>query len=173
MLFLSGCDWGKVKTYDTPYVEDNLSFLYFPEHKDMCNEKPESMFCINSPSIGTIKPTGDYCRNIVRNMNTEYEVSRHWHYTETIYEFQIRDCEDEAMTMIHHMVDEGIDKKYLFMVYQLTAPDAAHIFIGVDTTEGLMHMDMNTEVAPIEDKINWHMPMTNVGTTKWVKGNIK
>lgn len=174
-LLLGGCDWGYVNTYDLPFVEDGYTKYVNGNQIKMCNELPDSMFCSNLPTIGDIKPTPEYARNIVHTLrkNNKYEISDDWHYTETVYEFQVRDCEDEAMTMIHHMVDEGIDKKYLFLVYQLTSATSAHLFVGIDTTEGLMHMDISTVLAPIEERINWHMRMDNAGIYTWIKGNIR
>ena len=175
-LLVNGCDWGKVDTYNKPYYEDNYTSYNPINQQIMCNNLPESMFCSNLPSIGEIQPTYAYGLGIVKTLrkHTKYKISDDWHYTETVYEFQVRDCEDEAMTMIHHMVDEGIDKKYLYLVYQLWSKTEAHMFIAINTVDmGMMHMDINTGLAPIEVQINWHMPMNNAGTQTWIKGNIK
>ncbi len=173
VFIFSGCE--KVNTYNTPFVPDNYNNFYLVNHGIMCVEKPESMFCTDLSTIGDLKPTEEYLANIVNALrqNTKYKESDHWHYTETVYEYQVRDCEDEVMTMIHHMVDDGIDKKYLFMVYRLTSKTSAHMFVGVKTDNGIMHMDVNTGIAPIEENINWYMPMSGAGVRGWVRGNIE
>lgn len=173
LLMLVGC--GKVNTYNTPFIEDGYDSIVFKGQQEMCDDKTDSIFCVNSESIGDIMPTVPYAHSIVEGLrkNTKYKVSDDWHYTNTVHEYQVRDCEDEAMTMIKHMVDGGIDKKYLYMVYRLTSKTTAHMFVGIMTNKGLMHMDLNTGVRPIEDKINFYMPMTNVGVNSWIKGNIR
>lgn len=172
LFLLIGCK--ETPTYATEFIDDNWTKIRHSDQVYMCNQLPDSIFCQNSPTTGDIQPTEKYVKNIVSKLkpNTKYVVSDNWHYTETVYEYQERDCEDEAMTMVHHMVDDGIDKKYLFLVYILMPNNTAHVFVGVDTVDkGLLHMDLSI-VTPIEPKINWHMRMDDAGVEKWVKGNI-
>ena len=173
-FILLGC--GKVDTYDLPFIDDNYTSVMFKGQVDMCDRQPDSMFCSDQPTIGDIQPTGDYLIGIVDRLldNTTYKVSDDWHYAGSVDIHMVRDCEDEAMEMINTMVEEGIDKKYLFLVYQLTSETSAHMFIGVKTIDkGLRHMDLNTVHAPIEKQINWHMRMDDAGVRKWIKGNIQ
>lgn len=170
---MNGCK--EKPTYATEFIDDNWTKIQHKEQVNMCNQLPDSMFCKDLPTIGDIQPTEEYIRRVARKLkqNTKYVVSDDWHYTETVYEYQERDCEDEAMTMVHHMVDNGIDKKYLHLAYILLPNDTAHIFVAVNTIDkGLLHMDLST-VKPIEPRINWHMRMDNAGVDTWIKGNIK
>ena len=156
------------------YVDDNYTMLVFKEHSIMCFNKPYSIFCINSPSTGDIQPTKEYVMGITNELasNQTYTNTIPWYYNNTVYEDLEGDCEDTAMTLVKHMVDDGIDKKYLSLAYQLTSETTAHIFVAVDTVDyGMIHIDYRNSGYTIE-RINWHMLMTNVGISKWVKGDI-
>ena len=73
--------------------------------------------------------------------------------------------------MAQHMINEGIGKEWLYLVYRLTSESEAHMFLAVDTEDrGLLHLDYANSGYPIEPQINFHLPMTNVN--KWIKGNI-
>ena len=134
------------------------------------------MFCVNTESTGDIQPTLAYTMNVLKEMNSnfKYTYNDKWIYNNNIHEQLNGDCEDIASTMIAHMVDDGIDKKYLHLVYRKTSETEAHMFLAVDTIdEGLRHLDYANSGYPIEPQINFHMRMDNVGIYKWVKGNIK
>jgi len=174
-LLLTGCQLEN-KTYNTPFIEMNATNIDMKEHKDFCIKNTGDMFCKNAPSVGDIKPSKKYAVNIanIMKLNNKYQVSNEWHHNTTVYEELIGDCEDTAMTIINHMVNEGIDKKYLYLVYRLTSETTAHMFVAVDTDEGLLHIDLgNGNGKPLEENINFYMPMTDVGVNKWIKGNIK
>lgn len=176
ILLLSGCDWGKVQTYNLPFIEDGYTFFYPTNQKIMCDNMPNSIFCKDSLTIGDIQPTRDYVLNLVRTLdkNADYKVTDEWYYNHTVYEYLLGDCEDETMTLGKHMIDDGIDKKYLHLVWYLTSETSSHLFLAVDTIDaGMLHVDINTGAEPIEPQINWHMRMDNAGIYKWIKGNIK
>ena len=174
LLLLVGCK--QDLSYNTPYIEDNRTSVVFKGHIDMCYEIPTSIFCEDSPSVGDTRPTMAYAVTIANRLdnNTRYEISDNWHYNYTVDEYLIGDCEDVAMTIIQHMVDEGIDKKHLHLVYRLVSTTEAHMFVAVDTIDrGLIHIDYAGSGGPIEEQINFHMRMDNVGVYRWIKGNIK
>ncbi len=172
-MMLIGCY--EVESYNTPFVNDNIEKIAFKGQIEMCKEKPNSIFCENTPTIGDIKPTQRYSILLANELdtNTYYKVSDSWHYNETIYNYLIGDCEDVAMTLINHMVEDGIDKKYLYLVYRLVGDHEAHMFVAVDTEVGLIHLDYKNSGKPIEEQINHYMPMSNAGVNNWIKGNIR
>lgn len=178
MLFLNGCDWGEFSgdTYDLPYIEDDYrNGTYIPGHEKMCDDYPDSVFCGDVHTDEGVQPTYDYAVDIVMTLrkNTKYvaeaEGEDHWKYTDTVWEYDGRDCEDEAMTMVHHMIyEDGIDPQYLYLVFQITSTTEAHLFVGIDTEDrGMMHMDVNTVLAPIEEKINGYMWLADAGVYNW------
>lgn len=179
LFTLIGCGEFSANTYNKPYVEDGFEegvYIRQPDQEVMCEEKPDSMFCSDQPTLSDIQPTYDYATDIVMTLrkNTNYVLSDDWHYAGSIYEQMDRDCEDEAMEMINQMVNEGIDKKYLFMVHQIWSATESHIFVGIEIEgRGLMHMDVNTILKPIEPQLNFHMRMNDAGADRWIKGNIK
>ena len=163
-------------SYGTPYIEDNMTNIVFKGHIDMCYERPTSIFCEDSVLTGDTRPTMAYAVSIANRLddNTRYEISDNWHYNYTVDEYLIGDCEDVAMTIVQHMVDEGIDKKYLSLVYRLISTTEAHMFVAVDTIDkGLIHIDYADSGKAIEEEINFHMPIDNVGVYRWIKGNIR
>ena len=179
LVMINGCSPSDLRedyeqTYNLPFIPDGYSSLVMGGHVDMCNELPESIFCIESPSVGDIQPTKAYAVELANILfiHTDYVVTNEWYYNYTVYEDLRGDCEDVAMTIVQHMVDEGIDKKYLHLVWYKTE-EGSHLFVAVDTVDaGLIHIDYQDSGGPIEPEINWHMRMDNPGVDKWVKGNI-
>ena len=96
IAFLFGGCKEETTTYATEFIDDNYTKLHHKEQIDMCNNLPDSMFCSNLPTVGDIQPTEKYVKNIVSSLklNTKYAISDNWHYTETVYEYQIRNCEN-------------------------------------------------------------------------------
>lgn len=178
-LLLIGCGSESTTISVTPqveYVDDNYTNIRMTEHVDMCIELPKSIFCVNSDSIGDVHPTKQYVMGLALELadNSIYKATVEWYYNDTVYEDLEGDCEDTTMTLIQHMVDEGVDKKHLSLAYQLTgAGDTAHMFVAVNTVDfGMIHLDYPSSGYPIE-RINYHMKMTDVGIDKWEKGDIK
>ena len=175
LLFLAGCEnntiWG-----DIPFIESEKNKLLLGEHTALCKKRPTSIFCKNSISVGDIIPTREYALNVLKemNLNFKYKENDSWIYNNTVYEYLKGDCEDIASTMAKHMIDDGIGKEYLYLVYRLTGEKTAHMFLAVDTLDaGLLHLDYSNSGYKIEPKINFYLPMTNVGIYSWIKGNIK
>lgn len=170
-----GCS-SKTDYRDIKFIEMSEDNIYLKEHLELCNIKPNSEFCIKSESIGDIQPTREYVISVLKEMNSnfKYSVDDTWHYNDTIYEYLIGDCEDIASTMSKYMIDEGIDKKYLFLAYRKISETEAHVFLAVETSDaGLLHLDYANSGYPIEPQINFHMRLDNAGVYNWVKGNIK
>jgi predicted transglutaminase-like cysteine proteinase len=108
------------------------------------------------------------------NDHFKYYSDSIWHYNQSVYEYLKGDCEDIASTMAQHMINEGIGKEYLYLVYRKTSETTAHMFLAVDTSDkGLLHLDYDNSGYPIEDEINFHLALDNVGVYSWVKGNIR
>ena len=174
IVLFSGCkqtNWGAL-----PFVEMNETKIVNGEHVELCKTKPKSIFCESSPNIGDIHPTREYALYILAEMNRnfKYKVDNTWHYNDTVYEYLKGDCEDIASTMAKHMINDGVDKKYLSIVYRELENNYGHVFLAVDTIDaGLLHLDYANSGYPIEPRINFHMRMDDVGIYKWVKGNIK
>lgn len=178
VLLLVGCgevnnntDWASV-----PYVDDNYTHLTLKGHRTLCNELPESEFCWSDDSISDIQPTQQYCINLAKGLDTnlKYVVTDEWYYNHTIYQRLVGDCEDVAMTLAKHMIDDGIDKKHIVMVYRLTGETSAHIFLAINTSDaGWIHLDYANSGGLLEPQINHHMLLTDAGVYKWIKGNIK
>lgn len=174
MLLLAGCkqtNWGAL-----PFVEMNATKMVNGEHIELCRAKPNSVFCKNSPSIGDIQPTREYALDVLRKMNKnfKYKVDNTWNYNDTVHEYLKGDCEDIASTMAKHMIDDGIDKKYLAIAYREIENNYGHVFLVVQTSdEGRLHLDYENSGYPLEPRINFHMRMDDVGIHKWIKGNIK
>ncbi len=174
ILLLQGCDG--TPTYNTPFIEVKQDTAYMTDYYNFCDESPDDMFCKNQPSIGDIKPTRKYAVSVSNTMklNNEYIVTDEWYHNQTVHEELIGDCEDTAMTIIAHMVNEGMDKKYLYLVCRMTSETTAHMFVAVKTDEGMIHIDAEEgNGKPLEENINFYMPMTDVGVNKWIKGNIQ
>ena len=179
-MLLSGCDSQRIWAY-AEYVSDPYrQFLVLPAHVEFCNDNEDSMFCEDSQSYGDIQPTRAYILNLIAEHRRTFKYvsdgkSDHWKYNDTIHESLRGDCEDKALTMIHHMVtQDGIDKKYLVLVYRLISETEAHMFVAVNTSDaGWLHVDYVNSGQPLEENINWHMLMSDVGTLSWIKGNIK
>lgn len=173
-LLLTGC-YSSIKYGYLSYVEDNINKLVLSNHKTFCEENPEDMFCKNDISIGDIQPTQAYALGLAKTMfnNTSYKVTDRWYHNKTVYEHLTGDCEDVAMTIVNHMIDDGIDRKYIVLVYRMTSETTAHMFVAVNTIDaGWIHIDYENSGYPLEDRINHHMLMTDVGVYKWIKGNI-
>ena len=160
-----------VKSYD--FVEYDNDFFHLPGHLLMCYNNPTSIFCENFESAGKIRPTRDYAINVANDLNLNYLDTLDWYYNNNIHDELIGDCEDVAMTIINHMISDGIDKKFLHLVYLITFNgDSAHVFVAVDTIDsGIIHIDYPGSGYPIE-QINYHMRMDNSGTFNWIKGNM-
>lgn len=174
IFLLNGCkpltDYRNVS-----YIEMEVSTVKIKEHVDLCNRKPNSMFCTNHPSIGDIQPTKAYAMEILLEMNShfDYKADDYWKYNDNVYEYLEGDCEDIASTMATHMINDGIDKKYLSIAFRKIDDTTYHVFLAVQTSDaGILHLDYSNSGYPIEPRINFHMKMTDVGIDKWVKGNI-
>ena len=106
------------------------------------------------------------------NSNFTYIADDTWHYNQSVESLLRGDCEDIASTMAQHMINEGIGTQYLYLVYRKTSETTAHMFLAVDTSdEGLLHLDYANSGYPIEDNINFYLPLDDVSV--WVKGNIR
>lgn len=175
MLFVSGCS--EQKRYGSiEFMEMGVNSLELSEHINLCAHNPNSIFCTTTDSIGDTYPTKEYALSILKemNLNFKYKNDSTWHYNSSIYEYLIGDCEDIASTMAKHMIDDGIDTKYLHLAFRKISKDEYHIFLAVDTSDaGMLHLDYANSGYQIEPRINFHMRMDNVGVDKWVKGNIK
>lgn len=175
LISIIGCN--KYTDYrDIPFVKDNIDSIYSPEHIELCSNNPCSIFCTNSASIGDIHPTKEYVISVLEEMNSNftYKIDSTWHYNDSIYEHLKGDCEDITSTMIQHMVNDGVDKKHLYIAFRFLDDNNSHVFLAVDTIDsGLLHLDYANSGYPIEENINFHMKMTDVGIYKWIKGNIK
>ena len=171
-IALTGCK-ESVQTYDTPFIEMEQSTLILPYQVEFCKYNPDDMFCNTKESIGDIRPTKEYATELGYTMarNNDYKLTNEWYYNDTVYETLIGDCTNSALTIVKHMFDDGIDMKYVYLVYRLTSETTAHMFVAVDTEDGLIHIDAEEgNGLPIEEQINFHLPMTDV--SKWIKGNI-
>lgn len=175
LLLMVGCK--KQTDYrNVEFIEMNQTRMVSQEHIELCERKPESIFCVNSPSTGDIQPTKEYAMKILLEMNSNFEYTHNdkWIYNDTVHEYLEGDCEDITSTMAKHMIDDGIGKKYLSLAYRLTSEKTAHLFLAVETSDaGILHLDYSNSGYPIEERINFHMKMTDVGLYKWIKGNIK
>ena len=161
---------------DKPFSEMDANNIIVSEQKKLCEIKPDSIFCKKFIAIGDIKPTQEYAISILKEMNSnfKYKSDNTWHYNDNIYEYLKGDCEDIASTMAKHMIEDGIDPKYLHLVFRKIENEQDHIFLAVDTEDaGLLHLDYINSGYPIEPRINFHMRMDNPGVYKWVKGNIR
>lgn len=175
-LLLGGCDWGEPIWGDLPFIEMEQNTMWIVEHQELCDRQPDSAFCQNSPSIGDIQPTRAYALEVLYEMNSNFKycVNDSWIYNQTAHEDLCGDCEDIASTMEQHMENDGIGKEYLYLVYRKLSETSGHMFLAVDTIDaGLLHLDYANSGYPIEPQINFHMPMTDVGVHKWIKGNIR
>lgn len=176
LLILSGCKSNITDYRDVDFIDKNTSSIYSIEHSELCARKKDSIFCVNSESIGDIKPTKKYALNILKTMNNNFTYTNNekWIYNNTVYEHLNGDCEDIVSTMIQHMIDDGIDKKYLFIAFRYLENNTSHVFLAIDTIDGgMLHLDYGNSGYPIEPNINFHMRMDDVGIYKWIKGNIK
>lgn len=175
-LLLVGCGNNTTIYGDLPFIEIESDNIYAIEHIELCERKPESIFCKQSPSIGDIRPSRKYTLEILREMNSNFTYTSNdvWIYNDTVYEDLRGDCEDIASTMAKHMIDDGIGKEWLYLAYRKISETEAHLFLAVDTIDaGLLHLDYANSGYPIEPRINFHMKMTDPGVYKWIKGNIK
>ncbi len=172
VFLLIGCGEEQVVWGDLPFIEMEQDTIILSEQTELCKIKPDSVFCVNSPSIGDIRPTKEYTLKVLYeiNRNFNYVSNDTWIYNDTVYEHLSGDCEDIASTMAKHMIDDGIDKEWLYLVYRKTSVTEAHMFLAVDTNDGILHLDYANSGYIIEDQINFHLPMTDV--SRWIKGNI-
>ena len=142
----------------------------------MCKENPDSIFCKTTETVGDIQRTRAYARTVAIKLskNHTFKNTYDWYYNDTVYWELEGDCEDVAMTLCKHMVDNGADIKHLYLAYKLTDGGAsAHVFLAVDTVDnGIIHIDGANSGYAIE-RINWYMPLSNAGVNEWIKGNIK
>lgn len=154
-FILSGCD-----VFDSPF--------YLTEHKELCS-RDNGMFCVNTEPLGNEQPTSRYAYDILNEMllNFTYFDNNSWIYNDNIYEELVGDCEDIASTMAQHMVNDGVDPKYLYFGY-IYNNEGNHLFLMVDTIDkGVVYLYyFSGEVA-------YHMPLNDVGVYKWREGNIK
>lgn len=172
-LILVGCN--KETIADKPFVDMNSTAISINEQVKMCSLNPESIFCTTTSSVGDIQPTRKYAIEtlIEMNSNFKYQIDDVWKYNYTVYEDLVGDCEDIASTMAQHMVNDGIDKKYLHLAFRKIEDGTFHVFLAVNTVDaGMLHLDYSNSGYPIE-RINFHMRMDDAGVDKWVKGDIR
>lgn len=149
--------------------------LIMEEQVELCKKKPSSIFCTTPETIGNIEPTKEYAMEVLRTMNKNYtpKLNDSWIYNDNVYEELVGDCEDIASTMAAHMINDGIDTKYLSLAYKTKDGKNGHIFLAVETSgSGILHLDYINSGYPIEANINFHMRMNSTGVSKWVKGNV-
>ena len=84
LLLCSGCKqivWG-----DVPFIVMEQKELQLPEHIELCNVRPSSIFCENSESIGDVRPTKEYTLEVLREMNTNFKYKDNyvWVYNYTV-----------------------------------------------------------------------------------------
>ena len=175
VFLLIGCGekenivWGYL-----PFIEMDQSHVVLKEQTQLCKDNPESIFCSTTCGVGHDKPTSEYTLGVLREMNSNftYIADDTWHYNQSVESLLRGDCEDIASTMAQHMINEGIGTQYLYLVYRKTSETTAHMFLAVDTSdEGLLHLDYANSGYPIEDNINFYLPLDDVSV--WVKGNIR
>ena len=170
-IALTGCE--SVQTYDTPFIEMEQSTMTLGAQREFCKANPDDMFCTTPTSIGDSIPTKEYATKIGYTMarNNLYKSTYEWYYNDTVYEKLIGDCSNSALTIVKQMYEDGIDMQYVYLVYRMTSETTAHLFVAVDTEDGILHIDAEEgNGLPIEEQINFHLPMTDV--SKWIKGNI-
>lgn len=183
-FLIVGCGGGGASATDeqpTQVAEEQTFFdmnetaIRIPEQVTLCDNNTESIFCTTPLAISDIQPTKEYAIKVINDMslNFTYSVDKEWQYNDTVYEALTGDCEDLASTMAKHMIEDGVDPKYLCLVYLKTSETTSHIFLAVQTSDaGILHLDYKDSGYPIEPNINFHMKMDNTGVDKWVKGNI-
>ena len=174
IIVLNGCD-SRTTYEEHGFIEDGKSSIYFYGHKDLCKTQPDDMLCKTDISIGDIKPTREYALEILNEMNSNFRYKGEdgdiWVYNSSIHENLVGDCEDIAMTMIHHMIEDGIDRKHIIMATELWSDNVWHIFVGLNTDEGWLHLDYYGSGVPMS-RTNYYMKMTDVGVYKWIKGSV-
>lgn len=141
-----------------------------------CSNNPNDLFCSDAPSIGDLQPSKDYAMGMGYEIgrNIDYEYMLEWFYNDTVHEYLKGDCTNIALTIIKHMTDEGIDKKYLYLAYKRIDENSTHMFVAVDTPDGIIHVDNGGKNGLlVGDNIDFYMPMTSVGVNGWIKGNIE
>jgi predicted transglutaminase-like cysteine proteinase len=170
---LIGCAEEETVYGDLPFIEMEQSTIVLSEQTELCEKVPESVFCTDTKDIGYEQPSYDYAIEVLKEMNANftYVADDTWHYNQTVSEHLRGDCEDIASTMAMHMINDGIGKEYLYLVYRKTSETTAHIFLAVNTYDvGLIHLDYGNSGYPIEPQINFHLPLDDVSV--WIKGNI-
>ena len=169
-----GCGKENIVWGDLPFIEMDQSYIYLDEQRELCKEKPESIFCATADSIGHEKPSSEYVLGILRtmNLNFTYKEDDTWHYNDSVAVRLRGDCEDISSTMAKYLYLKGIGLEYMYLGYRLTSETSAHIFLIVNTWDkGLLHLDYANSGYPLEDNINFYLPLADVSV--WVKGNIQ
>lgn len=156
------------------FYEDHRTSLYFYGHKDLCEREPNDIFCQVEPTIGDLQPTSDYIMEMLVAHSHWYkytsESKDHWKYNYSIHEYLAGDCEDKMMTMIHHMINDGIDRKYIKMAATYNPNKNYHVFALANTSDrGWVRFDYWRNGVRDMGLVNWTMPINNIGVKNWEK----